>query len=207
MKKIVILIMSCCVLLNAGAQKKSAQPVAPKKALSAAVYDSWKEIPWKGITPDGNFAAVTINPQDGDGKTVFMGLKAGTADSVKRASNIFLTYDSGHAVFKISPPQSLVKDLRRQKKKKEDLPKDSLGIYSFSIRKSTKTGEVRSFTTAEKEAGWVAYSLEPGTEEKPKSDASKSDQRKKCTQKAKKNSDENGYTPVVRNLERRREVR
>src|ERR1700759_3203884 len=116
-----------------------------KKILSHTVYDSWKEIGSKNITPDGNFAAIAINPQDGDGKVVFYNLKTGGQDSVKRADNISLTYDSKYAVFKIRPPQKLVKDLRRQKKKKEDMPKDTLALYSFSTRKTEKIAEVRTF--------------------------------------------------------------
>ena len=44
---------------------------------------------------------------------VFYQLKTGVQDSVARANNIILTYDSRHSVFKISPKQSVLKDLRR----------------------------------------------------------------------------------------------
>jgi dipeptidyl aminopeptidase/acylaminoacyl peptidase len=206
MRTIAIAILLTCFLPQVFGQKKSDQQSVQKKTLSAAVYDSWKEIPWKGITPDGNFVAITINPQEGDGKTVFMNLKSGTQDSVARASNIFLTYDSRHAIFKISPPQKIMKDLRRQKKKKEELPKDSLGIYSFQTRKTIKVPDVRSFKVPEKAGGWVAYLLEAPKEEKPKSDAPKTEDIKK-PKKAKKNTDESGYTLVVRNLGNNREVR
>jgi len=67
---------------------------------------------------------------------VFYNLKTGTQDSVKRADAISLTYDSKHAVFKIKPQQKLVKDLRRLKKKKEDLPR-ALWLYMiFATRKT-----------------------------------------------------------------------
>lgn len=194
MKKLILVIYLSGVVTIAFAQKKAA-PVPPKKPLSTAVYDSWKEIPWKGITADGNYAAFTVNPQNGDGKTVFYNLKSGATDSVARSSNISITYDGNHAVFKISPKQSVLKELRRQKKKKEDLPKDSLGIYSFASRKTQKFADVKSFKVPEKAGGWVAYQVEPKKEEKPKTEPAAK------PKKIKKNSDENGYTLVIRNLD------
>lgn len=160
------------------------------------VYDQWKEISSKALTPDGNYAAIAINPQDGDGKVVFYNLKTGTQDSVERAENISLTYDSRFAVFKIRPQQKLVKDLRRQKKKKEDMPKDTLAVYSFTTRKTEKIPEVRMFKMPEKAGDWVAYTIEARKEEKPKGDQPAPAKKKKV----KKNTEDNGYTLVVRNL-------
>ena len=180
-------------------KKQTAIPVVAKKPLSHSVYDGWKEIPYKALTPDGNFAAFTVNPQDGDGKVIFYNLKTTAQDSVKRAAEIALTYDSRHAVFKIKPQQKLVKDLRRQKKKKEDLPKDSLGIYSFATRKTEKIVDVKSFKAPEKAGGILAYQLEAKKEAKPPT--SKTDEKKPTPAKKKKtNSDDNGYTLVLKKL-------
>ena len=199
-----------CMLLTSfalSAQKKTTTAPVAKKPLTHSVYDGWKEIPFKALTPDGNVAAVAINPQDGDGKAVFYNLITNAQDSVKRAAEIALTFDSKHSVFKIKPQQRLVKDLRRQKKKKEDLPKDSLGIYSIATRKIEKVGEVKSFKIPEKAGGWVAYQLEAKKDVKPKADdKTKSESKpeeKKPEQKAKKkktNTDDNGYTLVLRSL-------
>jgi dipeptidyl aminopeptidase/acylaminoacyl peptidase len=182
----------CLLLIStlAAGQKKSTSSAAPaKKPLSHTVYDNWKEITYKSLTPDGAYAAFTINPQDGDGKVIFKNLNSNAQDSVKRAADIALTYDSRYAVFKIKPPQKLVKDLRRQKKKKEELPKDSLGIYSFISRKTEKVADVKSFKVPEKAGGWLAYQLEAKKESKPA-----------AGKKKKANSDDNGYTLVVKKL-------
>lgn len=186
MKLIATLLLSATAILTY-AQKRSASTPVQKKPLSHTVYDQWKEIGSKALTSDGNYAAIAINPQDGDGKVVFYHLKTGIQDSVKRAESISLTYDSKFAVFRIKPQQKLVKDLRRQKKKKEDLPKDTLALYSFATRKTERIPEVKSFKIPEKAGGWVAYTLEAKKEDKSK-------------KKVKKNTDENGYTLVVKNL-------
>ncbi len=192
-----LLFLSLVVSPAITAQKKT-PPAEPKKALDHTVYDNWKEITYKELTPDGAYAVFTINPQDGDGKVVFHSIKSGSQEAVPRAANISLTFDSKYAIFKIKPQQEVVKELRRQKKKKEDLPKDSLGIYSFATQKTEKLPNVKSFQVPEKTGGWLAYQLEPQKEEKPKGNE-KSDSPSK-TKKAKKNGEENGYTLVLRKM-------
>jgi dipeptidyl aminopeptidase/acylaminoacyl peptidase len=178
-------------------QKKTVAPI--KKPLDHSVYDYWKEITYKALTPDGHFAAFTVNPQDGDGKVIFYNLATSVQDSVKRAAEIALTFDSRYAIFKIRPQQNLVREQRRLKKKKEDLLKDSLGIFSFAARKTEKIANVKSFKVPEKAGTWLAYQLEAKKEGKPKADAAKPDTNKK-TKKSKMNTDDNGYTLVLRNL-------
>ncbi len=181
-------------------QKSKVQAPVQKKPLTHDVYDNWKEITYRSMTPDGAYAVYTINPQDGDGKVVFHNLKSSTQDSVKRASNISITWDGRYAVFKINPQKDLVKDLRRQKKKKEDLPKDSLGIYSFTTRKTEKIPEVKSFKIPEKNGNWLAYQLEAAKE--AKASPAKPDTAKKAEKpkRMKRNTDDNGYTLVLKNL-------
>lgn len=197
-----LLFLSLILISSPGySQKKAVAPTPVKKPLDHRVYDSWKEINYKALTPDGSFAAFTVNPQDGDGKVIFYNLKTNAQDSVKRATDIALTFDSRYALFKIKPQQKIVKELRRQKKKKEDLPKDSLGIFSFTSHKTEKIADVKSFKVPEKAGGWLAYQLDIKKEEKSKAgEAPKPDPNKK-PKKVKKNSDENGYTLVLRKFE------
>ncbi len=208
MKKLFLFISACILILPTQAQKKNSTPIQ-KLPLTHQVYDSWKEIPHKAITNDGNFAALTINPQEGDGKVIFYDIRNQSQDSVKRAENISLSFDSQFAIFKIKPQTKLVKDLRRQKKKKEDLPKDSLGLYSFVSRKTEKIADVKSYRIPEKSGDWLAYQLEPKKAEKPKKeDKSKPEEKKeeKTKKKSKVNNDDNGYTLVLRKLQNKKEV-
>jgi len=206
----------CLLLLAVLISSISAQAQKPvvtytsgqRKPLSHSVYDSWKEIIYKSISPDGNYAAFTINPQNGDGKVIFYHLKNNAQDSVKRAAEIQITFDSQQAVFKIKPQQKLVKDLRRQKKKKDDLPKDSLGIYSFGSRKTEKIPDVKSYKLPDKASGWLAYQLDTKKEVKLKTDPNAKPEEKKTEKPKKKkvNNDENGYTLNVRNLATAKEL-
>ena len=190
MRKTILITGLWLACLSASAQKKAA-PIVARKPLTHAVYDGWHDVVVRAITPDGSYAALVINPQDGDGRAEFTNLRTLTVDSVKRADNLILTFDSRYAIMKIKPQQKLLKDLRRQKKKKEDLPKDSLGIFSMGSRKTEKIPEVRSFKVPEKAGEWLAYQLEPRKEAKAKPDEKKP-KRKKI------NSDDNGHTLVLR---------
>lgn len=188
MQRFLITLLMVCSLADLHAQRKQNSAALPKKPLTHDVYDSWKEIPFKTLTPDGSFAIYAINPQDGDGQVTFHNLKSGTKDVVARAADIEVAYDGAATVFKIKPPQALVKEMKRQKKKKDEMPKDSLGVYLFSNRKVEKIPLVKSYKLPEKAGGWLAYQLEPV---KNGGDSKK---------KSKKNSDENGFTLVLRNL-------
>jgi dipeptidyl aminopeptidase/acylaminoacyl peptidase len=205
MKQLTLLLL--IITTGAFAQKKKTPAPTVKVPLTHSVYDNWREIPYKALTPDGNYAAVTINPQDGDGKLVFYNLSTLAQDSVSRGADAVLTYDSKNAIFKIKPQKEKVKDLRRQKKKKEDLPKDSLGIFSFASRKLEKIANVKSFKAPEKAGNWLAYQQEAAKEEKKeKPDTTKKSKPAGKPKKVKKNTDDNGYTLVLRNLSSSKEM-
>lgn len=170
-------------------------PVVPKKALTHAVYDSWKEIPDKMLTNNGSYVVYTLNPQEGDGRIVFHSLKNTKIDSVKRGAEVKLTDDSEYGIFKIKSPLNLVKSHKRLKKKKEDMPKDSLGIYSFQSNVVTKTPNVLSFKIPEKKGGWLAYTMES-----PKAETKKDTSKTAKKKVVKKENEDNGYRLVLKNL-------
>lgn len=209
MKKLIIIpLLFSLIASTSFAQKKTNTPIV-KKSLTPDVYDEWKDISYKGLTPDGNFAALLINPQEGDGRAVFYNLSNFKEDSVQRAAELTLTFDGKQAVFKIKPQKEKVIELRRQKKKKDDLPKDSLGIFTFSNRSVEKIADVKSFKIPEKAGNWLAYMLEAKKEEKKTSDKPDTTKKKesiKPVKKAKKNSDDNGYTLVLRRLSDKQEI-
>jgi dipeptidyl aminopeptidase/acylaminoacyl peptidase len=209
MKKLLLVLL--CTLSFAGyAQKKTSAPVIQKKPLTHDVYDGWKDISYKGITNDGNHAAFLINPQDGDGKVALFNLSTSRQDTVQRAEEVALTFDSKHAIFKIKPQKEKVKDLRRQKKKKEDLPKDSLGIFDLGSRKVDKIANVKSYKLPLKAGNWIAYQQEVQVEDKKqskdKADTLKKKEVSEKKKKVKKNSEDNGYTLVLLRLSDRNET-
>ncbi len=208
MRKIFILIMCLIATFSLSAQKrkkskKTSEEVVvqiSKKSLTHEVYDSWKEIPDRYISNDGSMIVYPLNPQEGDGKIVFHSLKSAKIDSVQRGTDIRLTDDSEFAIFKIKPQLNMVKSMKRMKKKKEEMPKDSLGIYGLKSNKVSKIPNVLSFKIPEKVGGWLAYQMEEAKKidiSKKKDSLAKIEPKKKV---AKKESDENGYRLVLKNL-------
>jgi dipeptidyl aminopeptidase/acylaminoacyl peptidase len=176
--------------------KKSAPPPAPtvvKKPLTHDVYDFWKDIPERVISHNGQWFGYALNPQEGDGKVVFHNLATNQADSVARGEGLKLSTDSEFAVFKIKPQLEATKAARRAKKKKDELPKDSLGIYALATKKLVKFPTVQSFKLPEKGSDWIAYL---GESPKVKPDTTK----KAPSKRPKRESEENGYRLVVRQL-------
>jgi dipeptidyl aminopeptidase/acylaminoacyl peptidase len=226
-----------CLLLLLGvlpafAQKKSkstakvSAPVVPKKVLSADSYDGWKTIPDRQLSPDGRWAGYVLNPQEGDGRLVLQSLTTPKLDSVPRGYDLRMSADNQYAVFKIKPQFAVSKEARRAKKKRDELPKDSLGLYALATGTLTKVPNALTYRIPEKAGAFVAYQLDPGV---VKVGAARQDSTKKvpdprkpvptkdaataapdtvrptrsATTKSKtprRENDDNGYRLVVKNL-------
>lgn len=174
---------------------------AQKKPLTHDVYDSWKSISDRAITNDGKFAGYIISPQEGDNKLIIFDLKTNQADSVQRGSDLKLSASSDFAIFKIKPSLKATKDAKRAKKKKDDMPKDSLGVYELATKTITKIPNVSSYKMPEKAGGWVAY-LGESAKVTAKKDTSKNAPK---TKTPKKESEENGYKLTLRQLKTKTE--
>lgn len=198
MKKYVLLLLLGGLSPMLIAQKKAKKPAAEvptvvKKPLTHDVYDFWKDIPERVISNNGVWFGYALNPQEGDGKVVFHNLNTQQVDSVARGEGLKLSTDSEFAVFKIKPQLSVTKAAKRAKKKRDELPKDSLGIYALSTKQLIKVPTVQSFKLGEKGGDWVAYL---GESPKVKADTTK----KGPSKRPKRESEENGYRLVVRQL-------
>ena len=198
MRKYLLLLFCGIISSSLFAQKKpkkTTPPPAPiaKKALTHDVYDFWKDIPERVVSNNGQWFGYALNPQEGDGKVVFQNFVTNQTDSVARGGELRFSNDSEFAVFKIKPQLSATKAAKRAKKKKDEMPKDSLGIYALSTKKLSKFPSIQSFKLPEKGSEWVAYL---GESPKVKPDTTK----KAPTRRAKRESDENGYRLVTRML-------
>ncbi len=199
MKYIFAIILASWVALPSLAQKKSKQKpsaakpvIADKKVLHHGVYDFWKEIPEQAVSNDGKYLAHVVNPGEGDGFLYISKAEDGTPlAKIPRGRNVRFTNDSEYAVFRINPEYEKVKEARRIKKKKEELPKDSLGILSLATGELKKWPSLVSFQLPEKGSGWLAFQSEV---------AGESDSTATKAAKSKKQNEENGYMLVVRKL-------
>lgn len=163
------------------------QSKAQKTPLNAKDFDSWNSITEKEISPNGFWAIYTLSPQDGDSKLIFYPLKGNRLDTIARGSNVSINQNSQFAVFKIKPQKELTYKAKLSKTKKENLPKDSLGIYELSKNNLLKFPHVKSYLLPEKSENYLVFQNEI------KIDTLKS--------KSKKESEENGSKLISHNLQ------
>jgi VCBS repeat-containing protein len=145
-----------------------------KKPLDHSVYDSWQSIGEKLISANGKFVAYTITVQEGDANLVIQSTKGDKLIEVSRGYNVTITDDDKFVVFKIKPTYKQTRDAKIAKKKIDEMPKDSLGIYDVEQNKLEKIARVKSYKTPEKAGGWLAYLMEkflPETKDKKELDS------------------------------------
>ena len=174
MKKIIYLIIIVFPIIT----------IAQKKPLDHSVYDNWQSIGEKQISNNGKFVAYSINVQEGDNNLVIQSIKGEKLIEVERGYNITITEDDKFVIFKIKSPYKQTRDAKIAKKKADEMPKDSLGIYDVVNNKLEKVARVKSFKIPEKSSGWLAYLHEKSLpENKDKKEADSATTKKNIDKK------------------------
>lgn len=133
-----------------------------KKVLDHTVYDSWESISNSNISDKGNVVTTLIAPQEGD-TTLFIqkidtkSLKPANSLTLERVTSYKLSTDGRWTVALIKAPLAERRQARIDKKKKEDMPKDSLVIIdnlNFSIH---KIADVKSYGAASEFNSYISY--------------------------------------------------
>lgn len=194
----VLLLLGCATFLHA----------AEKKPLAHDVYDRWMKISGEVISNNGTWVLYVREPQEGDAALVMHNLRTQTSDTVQRGTGPAVSFDSRFAAFLIKPPFADTRKAKREKKKADEMPKDSLGIVELGADSLVRIPLVKSFTFPEKGAGWIAFQLE---KEKTESDSAKTkshtDEACDAEGDEKDKKDETGTTLVIRRLADGREFR
>ena len=164
---------------------------AQKRPLTHQDYDSWKSIQSPNISRDGKWVAYALSEQDGDGEIIVRNIANGNewkaprgyhpptpppdpSDPVPQGNFLanarllrpVFTADSRFLLFTIEPTKADFAQAKKDKKKPEDMPKNSLGIFDLSTGQLTRIERVKSFQVPEDGNGWVAYQLEAKLDEK-----------------------------------------
>ena len=143
--------------------------LSQKKPLDHAVYDGWKAVGERTISPDGRYLAYAINPQEGDGVLVIQSSDNSWKKEIPRGYNATITEDNKYVVFRIRAFFKETREARIKKKRPDDMPKDSLGIIELGKDSVTRIGRVKSYKLPEKNSGqWMAYHMEKALPEPPK---------------------------------------
>ncbi|OFY25639.1 MAG: hypothetical protein A2X01_19955 [Bacteroidetes bacterium GWF2_35_48] len=180
-----------------------------KKTITPSVFDSWKDLENQTISDDGNWISYEINPQKGDGILYIYHRLNSKIDSVMRGYDAKFSSNSDFLVFKIKAPYDTIRKAKLAKKKADDLPKDSIGIWILKTNSITKFPKLKSFKFAKENSKHITFLLEKdalikdSSNIKPKDTTTVSDTLKKQTTiekskkkdkktKAKKKKEDNG---------------
>jgi dipeptidyl aminopeptidase/acylaminoacyl peptidase len=134
---------------------------AQKKPLDHSVYDGWQSIGERAISNNGKFVTYTVVPQEGDGMLVIQAADNSFKKEIPRGYGASISQDSRFVIFKIRPFFKDTREARIKKKRPDDMPKDSLGIYEFGKDTVIRIARVKTFKLPTKGDGrWLAYHLE-----------------------------------------------
>ena len=114
---------------------------AQKKPLDHSVFDSWQAVTNPAISPSGRVIAYEVNPQEGDGALTLRisDKKQERVVEIPRGYKTTLLDDDSFAVCLIKPYFQKTRRAKIDKKKPDDMPKDSLAVVNL------RSGEIRKF--------------------------------------------------------------
>lgn len=130
---------------------------AQKKVLDHSVYDGWQSIGERKISADGQWAAYTIDVQEGDGTLVLQKTDSSFTRIFSRGYNLSFTDDNLFLVFKVKPTYQATREAKIKKKKPEDQPKDSLFIVDLTTKQVERYADVASYKLAKNASSYLAF--------------------------------------------------
>ena len=144
---------------------------AAKKPLTHDVYDTWKKLDKPLVSDNGIFSSYEINPQKGDGWLHLQNLDTFRHDSLFRGQGAVLSSTSDIMAFRIVQPADTLRKLKLAKKKKDEMPKDSLGIWMLEKDSVMRFAGMKSFQMPKEGGSWVMWLYEkPKEKEKSKTE-------------------------------------
>ena len=124
---------------------------AQKKTMDNGIYALWNKIDAQTISNDGQWVAYNVRPNtEGDAVLSVWNAQKGTVQTFDRGEKPTFTEDSRFLIFALKQPLDSLKAKRRRKVKDDDLPKDSLGIYTLATGEVTKIANIKSFVVPQK---------------------------------------------------------
>jgi dipeptidyl aminopeptidase/acylaminoacyl peptidase len=199
--------IACCVASIAHAQSSAKRP------LDHEVYDSWNQIRDQQLSDDGRWVLYALVPQDGDAELHVRSVASTTTHVVARGRSAQFSAEGGFVVFLIKPELTAQREAKKEKKKPDDQPKDSLGILNLGTGEITRVERVKSFAVPDDAGAWVAYLLEKAVKEGEEDDTTEAEEQEPAEPKEpepeeeaqeeeedKKKDKKDGTTLVLRNL-------
>ena len=146
---------------------------AQKKPLDHSVYDTWKSMGIAKMTEDGKYTLYIVSAQAADGYLVQSNLLNGSSFTIDRGKTPAVTFDSKYGICAIAPLYEQTREAKIQKKKPDEMPKDTLCIWTLGKSDLIKYPFTTSFKTADEGSLAVAFITEPPADTSQKAKAPK----------------------------------
>ncbi len=131
-----------------------------KKPLTHDVFDGWKKLDKPLISDNGEYVSYEINPLKGDGWLHLQNPATTRHDSLYRGQSAVFSSGSDIMAFRIVQPEDTLHKLKLAKKKKDELPKDTLGIWLLEKDTIIRFAGLKSFQLPKEGGAWVAWLYE-----------------------------------------------
>ena len=183
---------------------------AQKKALTIQDFNQWNSIENRTITDDGKYVIWQKMPQEGDATLFVYETMSGNTISFARGEKMKVSPNGHFLLFEVAPEYEKVRELKRKKTKKKDMPKNHLVIYSFLDLKTDTIKNIERFSLPTEEGNWISVVMEKEPEkskeeEQPEEETKSKEEEKveskeKDEKKSKKKELEGDYVQLI-NLE------
>jgi len=133
--------------------------LAQKRPLDHNAYDSWESVSAFSLSDDGKVLYYSIVPQEGDSRLVVRRLDSGQELVVERASKMEMPRDAKFLVCKISPRFADTRKAKIDKKKADEMPRDTLAYVNLSTLELVRLSDVKSFEVGYEAAPYIFASF------------------------------------------------
>ncbi|HPR86164.1 MAG TPA: prolyl oligopeptidase family serine peptidase [Prolixibacteraceae bacterium] len=191
MKSFFSLLLLFCIGILTGVNAQ----VANKKPLTTNDFANWKVINNPIVSGDGRYVSYEVNPQKGNGVLIVKLAEGKKEDVLPRGYGASFSSESDFIVYKIKQPVDSIRAAKKKKLKKEQMPKDSIGIFVFRQHKIYKYPNLKQYSLPKENATWVAF-LTDMKKDKKKTDK-EGDSGKKSASKTKKTENQDEKSQLV----------
>ena len=133
--KIIFTAIFIILSFSISAVSQDSNYIGIKKSLDHSVYDKWNTLSKVKISDDGNWTLFEVNPLKGDGKLFLKNLNSGEEIAVERGYDAVFSPNSDFVVFKIKAEDETTRKAKLNKKKPDEMPKDTAGILLIDVTK------------------------------------------------------------------------
>ncbi|MCP5023135.1 MAG: prolyl oligopeptidase family serine peptidase [bacterium] len=135
-----------------------AQDELGRRALDHSDYEKWNSVGRQSLSEDGKWMAFSVRSAKGKSTLTIREVATQKQYKVANSSSARFSFDSRFAAYVVQPDPDLIKKLKKEEKRKGDMPKPRLEIIDLVNDRHVTLHNVRSFSFPEKASGWITYS-------------------------------------------------